>query len=45
MDACKVCGGEMVGDGYTTVISCENADATGYEPDAEPVYCDDMEEE
>lgn len=45
---CKVCGGEMVGDGYTLVIHCENIDTygLGYEPDAEPVYCDgDIEHE
>lgn len=32
----------MVGDGYTAVAHCENADESAYEfhePDAGPVYC------
>ena len=45
-DVCQVCGGDMEGDGYTVVIHCENTDAVGYEPDAEPIYCDgDIEHE
>jgi uncharacterized protein (DUF983 family) len=39
---CPVCGGTMIGDGYTTVLHCENADESTYadhEPDARPVYC------
>lgn len=33
----------MIGDGYTSVMHCENADEADYEfhePDAEPVLCD-----
>lgn len=39
---CKNCGGDMVGDGYTEVSHCENLDlfGQGYEPDANPVFCD-----
>jgi hypothetical protein len=39
---CKVCGGEMLGDGYSEVIHCENASEDTYwyvEPDADPVHC------
>jgi len=41
--ACINCGGEMIGDGYTSVDHCENADDQLYEfhePDAGPVYCE-----
>jgi hypothetical protein len=39
---CPVCGGGLIGDGFTSVIHCENVDVIGegYEPDADPVYCD-----
>ena len=40
---CIKCGGDMIGDGYTSVIHCENADEVDYEfheADAGPVYCD-----
>ena len=39
---CPKCNGEMLGDGYTSVMQCENAeDVDAYlEPDAEPVLCD-----
>lgn len=40
---CKKCGGNMEGDGYTTVAACEFADESATEsaePDAGPVYCD-----
>ncbi len=43
MSTCKECGGDMVGDGYTSVMHCEYADESKYdlhEPDADPVYCD-----
>ena len=36
------CGGDMVGNGYTTVSHCEYADEVDYEfcePDAHPVHC------
>ena len=40
--SCKNCGGAMSGDGYTTVLHCEEVDVIGegYEPDAKPVWCD-----
>lgn len=44
---CIKCGGDMVGDGYTSVMHCEYADETTYEfhePDASPVYCNYEEE-
>lgn len=43
MRSCPKCGGELYGDGYTSVIRCEFADeekVNGVEPDANPVYCD-----
>lgn len=39
---CIKCGGEMIGDGYTAVAHCENAEEEDYEyhePDAGPIYC------
>lgn len=40
-DQCPVCGGEMIGDGYTVVVHCENVhNPMGIEPDAEPIYCE-----
>ena len=40
-DTCPRCGGDMEGDGYTSVQRCENADPDPWlEPDANPVYCD-----
>lgn len=38
---CLNCGGNMVGDGYTSPIRCEGADAYGVEPDASPFECKD----
>ena len=43
---CKICGGDMVGNGYTSHIHCEYAE--GYEdkePDAEPTLCDSKEDD
>ena len=39
---CKKCGGEMIGDGYTSVMHCEFvvSDISDLEPDANPVECD-----
>ncbi len=39
---CKNCGGDMLGDGYSEVRHCENVDVIGegYEPDANPVFCE-----
>tara|TARA_R100001594_G_C3904841_1_gene231822 strand:- start:14 stop:184 length:171 start_codon:yes stop_codon:yes gene_type:complete len=40
---CSKCNGALIGDGYTTVMHCENADEDKYygkEPDAKVVECD-----
>ena len=38
--SCPVCGGTMIGDGYTTPIHCENVDLDPWiEPDFGPIYC------
>ena len=38
---CKVCGGSMIGDGYTGIYHCENLDVPNdVEPDSGPLYCD-----
>ncbi len=40
---CKNCGGDMIGDGHTSVIHCEYVEEDEYcfhEPDADPIYCD-----
>ncbi len=45
---CPKCGGNIEGDGYTSVYHCEYAEEDEYiysEPDADPVYCDYVEEE
>ena len=37
---CPICGGTMIGDGYTTPIHCENVDIDPWiEPDFGPIYC------
>lgn len=36
---CETCGGDLIGDGYTVVLHCPDADAEYFEPDAAPVYC------
>ena len=42
MDCCPVCGGKLIGDGYTTVVHCENVDMPfDIEPDANPVFCEE----
>ncbi len=41
-NVCNKCGGELIGDGYTSVVHCENADEDmycGLEPDANIVEC------
>lgn len=39
-DTCPSCGGDLIGDGYTSVIHCEEVDPDPWlEPDANPVYC------
>jgi hypothetical protein len=39
---CRDCGEDMLGDGYTEVLHCADVDVIGegYEPDADPVYCE-----
>ena len=39
---CSKCGGTILGDGYRTVLHCQNADwnaIEGREPDSGPVEC------
>lgn len=46
--SCPKCGGEMIGDGYTTVLHCEFANEEDYwylAPDSNPIYCDFEEDE
>lgn len=39
---CSVCGGDLLGDGYTSVVRCENAEVgDGVECDAGVVECDE----
>lgn len=41
-NVCKDCGGALIGDGYKTVLHCEEAPEELYndrEPDANPVMC------
>lgn len=38
---CKNCGEEYIGDGYTVVLHCPNADYDCVEPDANPIDCED----
>lgn len=40
---CKVCGEDLVGDGYSTAIHCPNKDVDDLylEPDADVVYCEE----
>ena len=48
MNRCIKCCGDMTGDGYTSVIHCEYACEQTYEyheADADPVYCDFVEDE
>lgn len=42
---CPNCGGQMIGDGYTSTLHCENIIEPPWdlEPDAEPVYCNQTE--
>jgi hypothetical protein len=40
---CVKCGGDLIGDGWTLVIHCENAKEDmycGLEPDADIVECE-----
>lgn len=38
---CPICGEPLEGNGYSVVLHCPDADLSlGYEPDANPVYCD-----
>ena len=41
-NVCSDCGGTLIGDGYSTVVHCEEAQEELYsesEPDANPVMC------
>lgn len=44
---CEVCGEDLVGDGYSTVMHCPNKDVDDLylEPDSDIVYCESSEEE
>lgn len=45
---CIKCGGDMIGDGYTSIMHCEYANEADYEfhePDASPVYCNYIDDE
>ena len=38
---CPICGGRMLGDGYSVVSHCENVDLPmDVEPDSDPIFCD-----
>ncbi len=42
--SCPICGGDLIGDGYSSVIHCENANERVYEfheSDAPMVLCDE----
>ena len=40
-NCCPKCGGNMIGDNYTTAVHCEFAELPdGIEADGGPVYCD-----
>ena len=42
--SCPNCGGKIIGDGYTVVLHCENAEIpAGTEPDATVIYCNPVE--
>lgn len=45
--SCPNCGGKLFGDGYKTVLRCENTkvDTFYIEPDAQPIYCEPIEED
>ena len=42
---CPACGGDIVGDGFSEVMRCENVDieiVMEFEPDSDPVYCGEI---
>jgi len=40
-NVCPNCGGDLIGDGYTSVTHCENIDPPlDAEPDSDVLYCD-----
>lgn len=39
MGQCEDCGEHLIGDGYTSAISCPNADVECLTPDGDIVYC------
>jgi hypothetical protein len=42
---CPNCGGDIIGDGYTTAYHCENVECPNVEPDACPVFCGEVKDE
>ena len=42
-EQCPVCGEDMVGDNYSSVLHCGSLDLVGegFEADSGPVYCND----
>ena len=43
-NVCPNCGGDLIGDGYTSVTHCENIDPPlDAEPDSDVLYCDTEE--
>jgi len=45
---CPTCGGDIIGDGYTSVHHCESANEQDYEyaaPDEGPFYCKESNED
>jgi len=43
---CPICGGDIIGDGYTMVLHCENAELPlDVEPDANPIFCEGGEDD
>lgn len=40
---CSNCGEFLIGDGYSVVLHCPNADVDGFEPDANPVHCSEQD--
>ena len=42
---CHNCGERMIGDGYSVVLHCPNAEVYDVEPDANPVHCCEFDEE
>lgn len=39
MKKCPICGGDILGDGFTEYIRCENSEYQEIESDSKPIYC------